>query len=126
MFDPNLIQVPRVLFSPLRIMKLGKAFRRARMRSGLRQNELAAQLDVSPTYISMLENDRRDPSWSFICRCCDALGIPISLLLLLASSDADESPVTTDGSTRIQRDLSGALMDLLSEALAKDNEAGAS
>ncbi len=81
------------------------------MRSGLRQNELAARLDVSPTYISMLENDRRDPSWSFICRSCDALGTPIPLLLLLASSEGEAAP-NNDSKTRVQRDLSRMLLDL--------------
>lgn len=101
-------------------MKLGKAFRKARIRSGLRQNELAARLDVSPTYISMLENDRRDPSWSFICRCCDTLGIAVPLLLLLASDDGEQGP-PSKSNTRVQQNLSEVLLEL-SKAVASSDE----
>jgi transcriptional regulator with XRE-family HTH domain len=89
------------------MMKLGKAFRMARTRAGLRQNELAGRLQVSPTYISMLENDRRDPSWSFICRACEELKLPIPMLLLLA---ADTIDIAADqqgqrGRSIVQREL---------------------
>lgn len=90
-------------------MKLGRAFRMARSRAGLRQNELAQALDVSPTYISMLENDRRDPSWSFICRACDTLALPVPMLLLLAA-EANGMLKPSSGRTAVQ----AALMELLS------------
>lgn len=65
-------------------MKLGKAIKIARARQGLKQLELAERLGVSANYISLLENDRRDPSWSFVCNLADALKLPLPLLLLLA------------------------------------------
>ena len=67
-------------------MKIGKALRLARANRGLRQAELAKRLDVSANYISLLENDRRDPSWRFVCRVADALDTPLPVLVLLAAS----------------------------------------
>lgn len=71
-------------------MKLGKAIRVARVRKGLRQGDLAKKLGVTATYISLLEHDKRDPSWSFLERLAKALDIPLPMLLLLAN----------DGNTR--------------------------
>ena len=65
-------------------MKLGRAIKIARARQGLKQVELANRLEVSANYISLLENDRRDPSWTFVCNLADALDVPLPLLLLLA------------------------------------------
>lgn len=71
-------------------MKLGKAMKIARIKKDFSQSQLGEVLGVSSNYISMLENDRRDPSWSFICKLCDVLSIPIPMLLLLASEEALE------------------------------------
>ena len=69
-------------------MELGRAIRVARANRGMKQAELAQLLGVSPNYVSMLENDRRDPSWRFVCKLADALQTPLPLLILLASPEA--------------------------------------
>lgn len=77
-------------------MKLGKAIKIARIKRDMSQSQLGEAVGVSSNYISMLENDRRDPSWSFICNLCEALSMPIPLLLLLASEeefDGEHDPV---------------------------------
>ena len=68
-------------------MKIGKAIKIARIKKDLSQSELGDLLEVSANYISMLENDRRDPSWNFLCKLCDAIQIPLPLLLLLGADD---------------------------------------
>lgn len=90
-------------------MKLGKAFKMARTRAGIKQGDLAKTLGVSSTYISMLENDHRDPSWSFVCSACEALQIPIPMLLLLAA-DANDALSPSPARTIIQKELMEHLM----------------
>lgn len=79
-------------------MKLGSAIKTVRRKRGWGQRKLAAHLDVSPTYISQLENDRRDPSWGFLNRLADALDCPLPLLILLAqqqdAATSDSPPVS--------------------------------
>lgn len=87
-------------------MKLGKAFKLARSRRNLTQKDLAERLGVSENYLSLLENDRRDPSWSFICRLCEDLQIPIPLLLFLATENPTELP-------KIESVIAKELMSLL-------------
>ena len=58
---------------------------------GWKQSDLAKKLEVSATYISLLERDRRDPSWSFVGKLADTLGVPLPVLLLLASESEEQS-----------------------------------
>ena len=60
---------------------LGKELRKARMRAGLTQEELAFAAHVDRTYISMLENDRKSPTVDMLMRICKPLGIAASQLL---------------------------------------------
>lgn len=54
----------------------------------------------------MLENDRRDPSWSFLCRLADELVTPVAMLVLLASAeDESASAETRDFSQRLATSL---------------------
>ena len=76
-------------------MKLGKAIKIARTRRGWKQGQLAEYLNVSANYISLLENDRRDPSWSFVCRLAGALNVPLPLLILLADDDLESERTKT-------------------------------
>jgi len=72
-------------------MQLGRAIRLARVKKGWTQDELARKLGVSTTYVSLLERDKRDPSWSFIQKLAKTVGVPLPLLLLLASDDEGTS-----------------------------------
>lgn len=74
-------------------MKLGNAIRLARTNARLSQTQLAEALGVSKTYVSMLENDRRDPSWSLLCRLAGALSISVATLVILASGDSGLLPL---------------------------------
>jgi transcriptional regulator with XRE-family HTH domain len=90
-------------------MKLGTAFKMARTRAGLKQAELAERLAVSANYLSMLENDRRDPSWSFICRACEEMKISIPALLMLAA-DANGILAPNPGHSAVQTELLAFVM----------------
>lgn len=48
-------------------------------------SDLADKSLLSPSYISLLENSRRDPTFSKIEKIADALGVPLSILLFLAA-----------------------------------------
>ena len=76
-------------------MKLGRAIKIARVRKSWSQSELAARLSVTPTYISQLERDQRDPSWSFVNKLADTVGVPLPLLLLLAMEGDEKSSKAT-------------------------------
>ena len=49
-------------------MKLGASITEHRERRGLSQRQLAEYLDVSHSYVSHIEGDRRNPSWKVLQR----------------------------------------------------------
>lgn len=93
-------------------MRLGRAIKIARARKGWTQAALAKKLDVSTTYVSQLERDQRDPSWSFLNSLAKALEVPLPLLLLLGS----ETDKPAGGSTALRSVLTHELLALVARA----------
>ena len=63
-------------------MKIGKTLKLVRIMKGLRQKDLADKLGISPNYLSAVENDKREPSLSFIKLVSKELDVPLSFLFL--------------------------------------------
>lgn len=58
-------------------MNVGNAIRRCRTRRGVSQSEVANRAKCSLSYLSMLENNKRDPTLSTVTRIAQALRIPV-------------------------------------------------
>jgi transcriptional regulator with XRE-family HTH domain len=65
-------------------MDIGAAIRVARTRRGLKQTDVASRMGVSATYISLLENNQRDPSIGLLKRLADVLYVPLPILFMIA------------------------------------------
>ena len=55
---------------------LGEELRKARLKSGLTQEELSYRAQVDRTYVSQLEHDKKSPTVDVLFRICHALGVP--------------------------------------------------
>jgi len=66
-------------------MNVGQAIRLCRTRQGTSQSAVAQQADCSVSYLSMLENNKRDPTLSTLTKIAQALRVPVGLLFFLAS-----------------------------------------
>lgn len=60
---------------------IGEELRRARLRAGLTQEELANKAGLHYTYICHLEHDRYSPSLNAFFRLCDALEVSPARLI---------------------------------------------
>lgn len=56
-----------------------------RTQRGASQTEVANRANCSVSYLSMLENNKRDPKLSTITRIAQALHVPVGVLLFLAA-----------------------------------------
>ena len=65
-------------------MSIGAAIKLCRDRKKLTLSELSEKSGLSVSYISLLENNKRDPNLSKVESISDALNIPLSLLLFLS------------------------------------------
>ena len=62
-------------------MNIGKGIRFVRLAVELRQGEMARQVGISQNYLSMLENNKAEPSIDLLKRIADEFGVPASFLL---------------------------------------------
>ena len=70
-------------------MDYGRAIRTCRVAFGLQQKELARLSGLTSSHLSLIEAGKRQPSTASIEKICDALGVPMHLLMLLAADPGD-------------------------------------
>lgn len=77
-------------------MSLGKAIKICREQKGLSRTDLANKADISLSYLSLLEKDNRDPSISKVKDISDALEVPTSILMFLASDKKEIESISPE------------------------------
>jgi len=65
---------------------IGDEIRNARKTAGLTQEQLAFKAEVHPTYVSMLECNKKSPTLDMLFRLCDALNVRASELIARAEA----------------------------------------
>jgi transcriptional regulator with XRE-family HTH domain len=102
-------------------MSVGRTIKNLRNAAGLKQKDLADRLDISPNYLSLVENDKREPSVSFLRTLAREIGIPLGLLFLDIEGDIRKaSPEEIALIMRIQ-DLVFQLQRLKLQSEAQDD-----
>jgi len=76
---------------------LGREIKKARAALGWRQQRLQEVTGISQKYLSRIENDHVDPSWSFVLKIARALNMDLRALY-----EVDTAP-STPSSTKRQR-----------------------
>ena len=77
-------------------MNLGKAIKLCRTQKNLKQADLADMAQLSVSYISLLEQGKRDPNFSIVQKIAAALNIPISILAFLAAEKSELSDISPE------------------------------
>jgi transcriptional regulator with XRE-family HTH domain len=93
-------------------MNLAKAVRTARAARGLSQKQLADLANLDPSYVSLLEAGKRNPSISIVESIAKAMGVPVAVLMLFGAEDADLRFINKEDAQK----LGGALLAALAEA----------
>mgnify|MGYP000845124289 FL=1 len=70
-------------------MNIGRAIKLCRNQKGFTKTKLAENSGLSVSYLTLLEQGKRDPNLSTLEKICLALQIPSTVLMFLAA-DADE------------------------------------
>lgn len=66
--------------------RLGTTLKHLRIASHIKQKAMAERLGISPAYLSMIENDQREPSIEIIEKYAEILDVPVTLLTLHAEN----------------------------------------
>jgi XRE family transcriptional regulator, regulator of sulfur utilization len=70
-------------------MDIGKVIKEVRSKKKLKQKELSDYCNISVTYLSQIENNRKDPSLSTLEVISKSLGVPLPMLFFMALEDDD-------------------------------------
>lgn len=77
-------------------MNLGKAIKLCRVQRDLSQSKLASIAGISVSYLSLLERNKRDPTFSTIEGIAGGLDVPMSIFIFLAASDEEMSGLDSE------------------------------
>jgi len=73
-------------------MNLGKSIQTFRKQKGIRQSIIATKCGITTTYLSQIENNKKEPTIATLKKICNAMDIPIPILLILSINDDDIPP----------------------------------
>ena len=90
-------------------MNVGRAIRLCRTKRGASQSAVARRASCSVSYLSMLENNKRDPTLSTLTKVAQALQMPVGLLFFLASEQDDLGPIDEKTSGKLMQSALASL-----------------
>jgi|SRR6218665_3581301 transcriptional regulator with XRE-family HTH domain len=99
-------------------MNIGNSIKLCRQQKKWSQTELAKKAEISVSFLSLLERNKRDPNLSTLQGISKALGIPLSVLMFL-SAEGDE--LSCLGS-EVAEKLSWVTFKLIQESKNNDNK----
>ena len=70
-------------------MNLGNTIKNIRSKRGMRQNELADRCKLSQTYLSLIENNQKEPNISTLKQICFCLDVPLPIFFFMSLDDED-------------------------------------
>ncbi|WP_396601663.1 helix-turn-helix domain-containing protein [Algibacter sp. R77976] len=73
-------------------MDLGLAIKSIRKQKGLKQNQFAELCDITPSYLSQIENNNKEPNLSILKIISNNLGTPLPILFFLSLDNDDINP----------------------------------
>lgn len=100
-------------------MNYARGISAARVRKGLSKRRLASLIGVDASYVTHLEAGKKTPSLATVETIARVLDIPVYLLMLLSSDEADLRGVTVTNAET----LGLALLDLLSPTTTEREDA---
>lgn len=95
-------------------MNIGKALKLCRTQKGMTKTKLAENSNISVSYLTLLEQGKREPNISTINEICKALQIPPSILIFLASDSSEQQGISLELAEKLSH-LALSLMEYKDE-----------
>lgn len=82
-------------------MNIGRAIKLCRNQKDLSKTKLAEISGLSVSYITLLEQGKRDPNLSAVEKICQALQVPITILIFLSTDSEEKTGMSTELSEKL-------------------------
>lgn len=90
-------------------MDIGHALKVCRSAKKFSLEELAGRSGLSQSYLSMIESGKREPTLTSVQKISAAMGIPVTIVLFLASDDEELRGLDAETKSR----LSDAVLEVM-------------
>lgn len=86
-------------------MSLGNAIKLCRTQKNYTQAELAEKANISVSYLSLLEQGKRDPNFSTVESIASALEIPVSMLVFLGTPKEELTGISSEVAEKLSLNI---------------------
>lgn len=100
-------------------MNIGICIKTIRKNKGLNQTQLANLCGITVTYLSLIENDKKDPTLSLLRTIAISLQIPLPILLFMSLDDNDIADSKKELFCMIKPSIDFILQNLLEDVDSK-------
>lgn len=96
-------------------MNLGETIKILRKRNGLNQAQLAELCDITITYLSLIENGKKEPALSLLKTIARGLHVPLPILLFSSLTEDDIPDSKKDFFNVIKPSIDSMLYNLVED-----------
>lgn len=97
-------------------MKIGSIIKAERKKRGLSQNQLAARCSITVTYLSLIENDKKEPTVSLLRTIAENLNLPLPILIFMSLDDEDIPESKKEFFNIVKPSINAILQNLIEDA----------
>lgn len=98
-------------------MNLGQAIANVRKKKQIKQKVLAEKCSISQTYLSQIENNRRDPNLSTLKKISQVLQVPLPIIFFLSLTDEDIPEQKKETFMHLSSPVKALVHEIFSETL---------
>lgn len=97
-------------------MKIGSIIKAERKKRDLSQNQLAARCSITVTYLSLIENNKKEPTVSLLRTIAENLNLPLPILLFMSLADEDIPESKKEFFNIVKPSIDSILQNLIEDA----------
>lgn len=94
-------------------MDISLALRKVRFEKGLKQSDVAKKIKVSPSFLSQLENGKRNPSQKMTEKLCKVYGVPLIVMAWYGMEEKDVQPKKKEAFNLLKAPLDNLISEFL-------------
>lgn len=98
-------------------MNLGQAIADIRHQKCIKQKVVARRCKISQTYLSQIENNRRDPNLSTLKKISQVLEVPLPIIFFLSLTDEDIPEQKKEAFTYVSSSVKAFVQEFFSDSL---------
>lgn len=98
-------------------MDLGQAIADVRQQKCIKQKVLARECKISQTYLSQIENNRRDPTLSTLKKISQVLEVPLPIIFFLSLTDEDIPEQKKEAFAYVSSSMKAFVQEFFSDSL---------